>query len=142
MKTIPVTCALIIHQGKVLAAQRSDTMDLPGKWEFPGGKIEETEDPQSCLIREIKEELAMEIEIFGTLTPSEFRYPGKSIRLLPFAAIWRSGEIRLLEHRQVVWLDRDFLFSLDWAEADVPIVHDLHENWVKLVSSKKAEANG
>ena len=133
MKLIPVTCGLIIHEEKVLAAQRSETMDLPGKWEFPGGKVEEGEAPRTCLIREIREELGIEIEILQSLAPSDFTYPAKVVRLIPFIGRWASGEIRLLEHSQVVWLDRNSLFSLDWAEADWPIVHDLHENWVKLV---------
>ncbi|OOG76750.1 (deoxy)nucleoside triphosphate pyrophosphohydrolase [Algoriphagus sp. A40] len=139
MKLVPVTCAIIFHQGKVLAAQRSLAMDLPGKWEFPGGKVEVGEDPKACLIREIKEELAVEIEIFDSLTPSEFAYPSKTIRLIPFAAIWKSGEIRLLEHEQVIWLDKKDLLSVDWAAADLPIVHELQEKWVKLVTKIKLE---
>lgn len=137
MKTIPVTCAIIFHQGKVLVAQHSLNMDLPGKWEFPGGKIEESEDPKVCLSREIKEELSIEIEIFETLKPSEFTYPTKTIRLIPFVATWKSGEIDLLEHEQIVWLGEKELFYVDWAEADVPIVHDLQEKWVKLVPQIK-----
>lgn len=142
MKIIPVTCALITHQGKVLAAQRSDSMDLPGKWEFPGGKLEEGEDPKSCLIREIREELAIDVEICAGLPPVDFQYPGKTIHLIPFLATWKSGGIHLLEHSQVRWLGRDELLSPSWAEADIPIVHHLHENWVKLVDSTNAKANG
>lgn len=137
MKIIPVTCALIFHQEKILAAQRSASMDLPGKWEFPGGKIEEGEAPEVCLIREIQEELAIEIEIFGALSPSEFIYPTKTIRLFPFIAIWKSREIQLAEHEQVIWLDKKDLLSVDWAEADLPIVHELQEKWVKLVAEIK-----
>lgn len=142
MKIIPVTCALITHEGKVLAAQRSDSMDLPGKWEFPGGKLEEGEDPNSCLIREIREELAIDVEIFAGLPPVDFQYPGKIIHLIPFLTTWKYGEICLLEHSRVVWMDRNELLSLDWAAADVPIVHYLYDNWVKLVESNKAEGNG
>jgi 8-oxo-dGTP diphosphatase len=137
MIPIPVTCAIIFHQGKVLVAQRSLNMDLPGKWEFPGGKIEESEDPKVCLLREIKEELSIEIEIFETLKPSEFAYPSKTIRLIPFVATWKSGEIDLLEHEQIVWLGEKDLFCVDWAEADVPILHELQEKWVKLIKQIK-----
>lgn len=134
MKIIPVTCALIFHQGKVLAAQRSQAMDLPEKWEFPGGKVEQGENPEACLLREIREELAIGIRVFGSLQVSEYAYsPAKTIRLIPFAASWEEGEIQLLEHHQVTWLDRESLFSLDWAAADLPIVHELKEKWVKLV---------
>lgn len=135
MKTLQVTCAMIVHKGKVLAAQRSSKMDLPGKWEFPGGKVEPNEDPKSCLVREIQEELNMEIDIFEELPPATHAYPTKTIRLIPFCASWKGGEIRLLEHEQIRWLEKNELLSLDWAPADLPIVHDLIENWVKLVIS-------
>jgi 8-oxo-dGTP diphosphatase len=138
MKIIPVTCAVIFHQGKVLAAQRSATMDLPGKWEFPGGKLESGENPEDCLIREIREEISIEIKIFGALQSNEHSYfAEKIIRLIPFLATWEDGDIRLLEHSEVKWIGPEELFSLDWAAADVPIVHELKEKWVKLVSQIK-----
>ncbi|MBN7811494.1 (deoxy)nucleoside triphosphate pyrophosphohydrolase [Algoriphagus sp. H41] len=142
MKLIPVTCALIIHDGKVLAAQRSEGMDLPGKWEFPGGKVEEGEDPRDCLARELREELSIEVIVGEALAPSDFSYPTKIIRLLPFLAVWKAGAIRLQEHSQVAWLGRESLFSVDWAEADIPIVHDLHDNWVKLANPTNAQKHG
>jgi 8-oxo-dGTP diphosphatase len=138
MNIIPVTCAIIFHQGKVLAAQRSQTMDLPGKWEFPGGKIEEGENPEDCLVREIKEELAVDIIIILPLSPTEHSYsPGKIIRLIPFVAALESFDFHLLEHEQISWLREKELFSVDWAEADVPILHELQEKWVKLVTQIK-----
>lgn len=101
MKTIPVTCAIIFHRGKVLAAKRSESMDLPGKWEFPGGKIEGGESPEECLIREIQEELAVRIKIIQALSPVEFSYtPGKIIRLIPFTATLESFDFHLLEHEK------------------------------------------
>ncbi|PZV79593.1 8-oxo-dGTP diphosphatase [Algoriphagus aquaeductus] len=134
MKIIPVTCAIIIHQGKVLLAQRSEVMDLPGKWEFPGGKVEMGEDPKACLIREIGEELGIQILIKTELTPVDFDYPTKKIRLIPFVADWTGGEIILAEHAQVGWYDQNQLFLLDLAPADIPIVHELTEKWVNLVA--------
>ena len=142
MKIISVTCAIIIYQEKILAAQRSESMDLPGKWEFPGGKVEAGEDPKSCLIREIREELAIDVEIYADLSPVDFQYSDKVIHLMPFLTSWKSGEISLLEHAQIIWVGRNQLLSLDWAAADVPIVHYLYDNWVKLVLPKKAETNG
>ena len=137
MKIIPVTCALIFSEGKVLATRRSQTMDLPGKWEFPGGKVEEDESPEECLKREIQEELSIEIEIFEKLSPADFTYPKKTIRLIPMAAYWTGGQIHLAEHDQFLWLEKKDLLSLDWAPADLPIVHELIEKWVKLVDSKE-----
>ena len=138
MKTIPVTCAIIFHQGKVLVAKRSESMELPGKWEFPGGKIEDGENPEDCLIREISEELSVDIKIIQKLSPCDHSYtPGKIIRLIPFTARLESFEFDLLEHEKIDWLENRELFSLDWAAADLPIVHELHEKWVKLVEQTK-----
>ena len=143
MKIIPVTCALIIHQEKVLTTQRSLKMSHPGKWEFPGGKVEEGESPEECLKREIAEEISIQIDIREALPSFDYAYvPEKTIHLLPFIANWKEGEIRLSEHAEGKWLGKDLLFSLDWAEADIQVVHYLYDNWSKLVSSKNAKADG
>jgi 8-oxo-dGTP diphosphatase len=129
VKTIQVTCLVLLHQGKVLATQRSATMDLPGYWEFPGGKMEPEESPTNCLIREISEELSIGIRISRPLTPVLHTYPNKSIQLIPFLATWESGTLQLTEHAQIQWLAQKDLLSLDWAPADIPILHELNENW-------------
>ena len=129
MKIIPVSCLVLLHQGKVLATQRSETMDLPGLWEFPGGKVEFEESPAACLIREIWEELSIGIQICKPLTPVLHAYPTKSIQLIPFLATWETGTLQLAEHAQYQWLARQDLLSLDWAPADLPIVEELREHW-------------
>ena len=129
MKIIHVSCLVLLHQGKVLATQRSEKMDLPGFWEFPGGKMEPEESPTNCLIREISEELSIGIRISRPLTPVLHTYPNKSIQLIPFLATWESGTLQLTEHAQIQWLAQKDLLSLDWAPADIPIVHELNENW-------------
>lgn len=97
-------------------------MPLPLKWEFPGGKIEDNETAEECLIREIKEELNIEIEITGSLSPNDHQYPDKLIRLIPFICRQKDGELILKEHADYKWLDAKDLLDLDWAEADVPII--------------------
>ena len=120
---IQVSCAIIVNSiGKVLVTQRSINMPLPLKWEFPGGKIEADETAEECLIREIREELNMEIQITGSLPPNDHQYPDKLIRLIPFICRQKDGEIILKEHADYKWLDAKDLLDLDWAEADVPIV--------------------
>ncbi len=69
---IDVTCAIILRDGKILATQRSEKMNLPLKWEFPGGKIEQNETPGNCLQREIREELNLEIELLKKLETRSF----------------------------------------------------------------------
>ena len=120
---IKVSCAIILNStGKILVTQRSATMPLPLKWEFPGGKIETGETAEECLIREIKEELNIEIEITGSLSPNDHQYPNKLIRLIPFICRQTGGDLALKEHAEYKWLDDKDLLDLDWAEADIPIV--------------------
>ncbi|MDN3670711.1 (deoxy)nucleoside triphosphate pyrophosphohydrolase [Echinicola jeungdonensis] len=121
---IAVTCALIIKDGLVLAVQRGTKMKMPLKWEFPGGKMENGESEQSCLAREIKEELNLEIEIGDKLSEVVYDYPDFTIRLIPYICRIQSGELVLTEHRSHQWLEKEELLDLDWAEADLPIVRD------------------
>ncbi|TFV93116.1 (deoxy)nucleoside triphosphate pyrophosphohydrolase [Algoriphagus kandeliae] len=135
---IPVTCAIIIQDQKVLAVRRSKSMPLAGFWEFPGGKIEEGESPASCIIREIKEELGIEIKLGEILPASDHAYSQeKVIRLIPFSAIIHSGEIKLYEHDQLSWLGANELFEVTWAPADIPIVSYLKEHWISIVNGIK-----
>jgi 8-oxo-dGTP diphosphatase len=122
---INVTCAIIVNVRKqVLVTQRSATMPLPLKWEFPGGKIEDGETAEECLIREIKEELSIAIEITRSLSPNDHQYPDKLIRLIPFICRQTGGELALKEHAEYKWLDAKDLLDLDWAEADVGVVEE------------------
>jgi 8-oxo-dGTP diphosphatase len=122
---IRVSCAIIINPfDQVLVTQRSINMPLPLKWEFPGGKIEAYETAEACLIREIKEELNIEIQITGSLLPNDHQYTDKLIRLIPFICRQKDGEIVLKEHADYKWLDAKDLLDLDWAEADVGVVEE------------------
>ena len=121
---IQVTCAIIIKDDLILAVQRSGTMKMPFKWEFPGGKIEEQEDETLCIQREIKEELNVDIKILDRLSPAVYNYGTFSIKLIPFIATIISGELMLQEHQAHRWLTPDELLDLDWAEADVPVVQE------------------
>jgi 8-oxo-dGTP diphosphatase len=121
---VNVTCALIIDtQNRLLAAQRSSIMSLPRKWELPGGKIEPNESFEECLIREIKEELNIDIEIVKNLPSNIHTYPSIVIQLIPFICKQTHGVITLKEHINYKWLSTNELLDLDWAEADIPILH-------------------
>jgi len=120
---IDVVCALIVNDRReVLAAQRSASMDLPGKWEFPGGKMGPGETPRQALVREIQEELDLAITVQEELPASVHQYEKKSIRLIPFVCSILSGNISLKEHQAYGWFRHTDLAALDWAEADIPIL--------------------
>jgi len=121
---IRVTCGIILQHDKVLVTQRSEKMKLPLKWEFPGGKIEHDETPENCLIREIKEELNIEIEVTQPLSSHPYDYESFSILLIPFISKYVSGEIKLAEHKQFKWVTRGEMKSLDWAPADISVLEE------------------
>ena len=121
---INVTCGIIEFENKILVTQRSSTMSLPGKWEFPGGKIEQLESPEACLKREIYEELNLHVEIKQPLSPNQHRYGNRVILLIPFVCKLVGGKLILREHAQFVWATRDELNDFDWADADVPILNE------------------
>jgi 8-oxo-dGTP diphosphatase len=128
---IEVTCSIIEHNNKILVTQRSEIMALPLKWEFPGGKIEKDETAEDCLIREILEELNINIKITKQLNSNTHQYSEtKIIKLIPFVCELVCGEIKLTEHANFLWLSKNELINLDWAEADVPILNE-YLNYIK-----------
>tara|TARA_R110002072_G_scaffold125251_1_gene261037 strand:- start:225 stop:611 length:387 start_codon:yes stop_codon:yes gene_type:complete len=127
MKLISVACAIIQFDDKVLAVQRSDTMKLPLKWEFAGGKIEAGETEIECIKREILEELNIQIEIKEKLTSVIHEYSDFKIELIPFTAKYLSGELILKEHSDLVIVNKEELINLDWADADRPILKEYLE---------------
>jgi 8-oxo-dGTP diphosphatase len=121
-RPIEVACAIIEKNGRVLVAQRGPGMTMPFKWEFPGGKINPGETAENCIIREIKEELSIEIQVKAMLLSSSHSYPDFHVRLYPFVCRIISGRIIPAEHRAAQWTPPDLLMSLKWSEADVSVV--------------------
>lgn len=120
--SLQVACAIIERDGLVLAVQRSERMRLPLKWEFPGGKLHVGETPAACLVRELREELGVEIHVGDALPPSRYDYPDLSVTLHPFRCALASASITLHEHRALRWMTRGDLRTLDWAAADYPVI--------------------
>ncbi len=123
-QNINVTCAIIERDGLVLAAQRSEVMSLPLKWEFPGGKIRQGESPKECLLREIDEEMGVKVSITYPPKPSTYKYPSVMVTLYPFVCHLKKGEPEPLEHAALQWLPMGQLHTLDWAEADIPVLDE------------------
>lgn len=120
-----VTAALLLKEGKILIARRPGNDDLANCWEFPGGKIEEGETPEACLIREMKEELNIDVNIGSFFVESIFNYQQGTIQLLSYWITWQSGELKPIVHSEVAWVDRDELINYEFAPADIPIVKRL-----------------
>ncbi len=126
MKTIKVVAAIIVKDNKILATQRGYG-EFINQWEFPGGKVESGETKEEALIREIKEELnvLIEIEKFGINV--KYQYPTFFLDMDCYIASIKKGEIELLEHNNAKWLEVDELFSVNWIPADIQVIEYLIE---------------
>jgi mutator protein MutT len=122
---ITVTAAIIQKNDLVLSARRKEGLHLAGYWEFPGGKLEDGEQPEECLRRELLEEFGIESEIGACIGESIYHYESKTIRLLGFLTTHVDGEFSLTDHDEIRWLKPDELKELQWAPADVPLVDEL-----------------
>jgi 8-oxo-dGTP diphosphatase len=117
---INVTCAVIRNEDdEILVVQRGEATDHPLKWEFPGGKLNQEETEEECIIREVEEELSMEIVICGRLPEVEYDYKIKQIRLIPFICDTLDEFPFLSEHMAYKWVNPSTLLSVDFSEADV-----------------------
>ncbi|WP_026631930.1 (deoxy)nucleoside triphosphate pyrophosphohydrolase [Dyadobacter alkalitolerans] len=128
---VRVPCAVIEHNGKVLAGQRSAALSFPLQWEFPGGKQEKGETDEETLAREIIEELNVEIEIIDRLPETSKDQGWREIILVPFVCKLKTLDITLTEHEQILWLTPAELPALDWTEADLNVI-DNYYNYLAI----------
>ena len=125
-----VSAAIIIRDQKVLMARRAAGESLAGFWEFPGGKREADETISDCLIREIREELALNIEVLGEFGVSDYQYPGGEIRLIGLLAEIKNGEISMTVHDAVEWIELRKVLDYKLAPADIPLAEKLRTDLV------------
>lgn len=123
-KTIEVVATIIIRDGKLFATQRGYG-EWKDWWEFPGGKIEPEESQEDALKREIREELATEIEVGTLLSTVEYDYPKFHLTMHCYLCTIISGELSLLEHEDARWLTTDELDSVKWLPADKDVIEKL-----------------
>lgn len=115
--------------GRCLAARRGPRLRHAGLWEFPGGKVEPGEAPQTALVREIGEELGVAIAVGDFLGRGLVEVGERWIALDCYAAWITSGELAPTDHDEIAWCNRDELANRQWAPADVPVLEPI-SSWL------------
>ena len=137
-RVVHVVGAAILRPRLCLVARRAGHVRSPGCWEFPGGKVEPGEDARAALVREIHEELDIEIEAQDFLGRGVASLPGRfpeemrrtherTIALDVYACRWLGGTLKLTDHDAVRWIQASQVDALLWAPADVPILGTLRQ---------------
>lgn len=124
MKTIRVVAAVIRSGNRIFAAARGYG-EFKGGWEFPGGKIEPGETSEEALVREIKEELNVEISVGSLIETVEYDYPDFHLSMDCFWCEIVNGDIVLNEAQEAKWLSNDMLDSVKWLPADITIIEKI-----------------
>lgn len=127
MKHIEVVAAVIYKDGEIFATQRGYG-EFEGLWEFPGGKIEPGESCEVALVREIQEELGVDIEVGELICTTEYDYPSFHLTMHCFLCNIASGEIELREHKSARWLTKDALNDVEWLPADLEVIEKIKNN--------------
>ncbi|WP_062641229.1 (deoxy)nucleoside triphosphate pyrophosphohydrolase [Streptomyces maremycinicus] len=122
---IVVVGAALLDAGRLLAARRSAPPELAGRWELPGGKVEEGEAPEAALVRELREELGVDTETVERV-PGEWPL-GPPYVLRVWTARLRPGSAAprpLQDHDELRWLTPAQIWDVDWLPQDVPAVRE------------------
>lgn len=127
---IDVVAAILENKnGELLIAKRKKGKKLAGYWEFPGGKVEKGETPRQTLVRELNEEMNIEIETGEFIGENIHHYdPESTIRLLAYKGIITKGEIELMDHEQYRWVNIKDLKNIRLAPADISFAALLNKN--------------
>ncbi len=125
MNTIDVSAGLVFRDGKLLITQRYAGAHLGGLWEFPGGKLECDETFESCLARELREELGIEVAVRELIETIEHDYPEKRVRLKFFRCEWLAHEPQALGCPAFAWITRDDLSRYEFPAADARLLKRL-----------------
>ncbi|MFQ6550917.1 8-oxo-dGTP diphosphatase MutT [Aestuariibius insulae] len=130
MKVVLVSAvALIDVDGRVLLAQRPDGKDMAGLWEFPGGKVEDGESPETALIRELQEELGIDTweSCLAPLTFASHSYPDFHLLMPLFACRKWNGTPRSVENQALKWVKASDLSEYPMPPADIPLIPILRD---------------
>ncbi len=125
MREMEVCAGILLKGKKILLGKRKSRDRFGGKWEFPGGKLEEGELPEDCIIREIKEELNLDIKNFRYFKSYIYRFKNVNLVIHSFFISEFFGELKNLEHDSLVWVFLDEIFSYDLLDGDKLLVEYL-----------------
>ena len=125
---IDVVAAVIRMEGTILITQRLDHVHLAGSWEFPGGKVEAGESFECALVREIREELGIEIRVNDEFFTVEHEYPDKSVRLHFFNCTLLSGKPAALGVADLRWVAAGDLSQFEFPPADSALIAKLRSS--------------
>jgi len=124
-KIIEVSAGLVFRAGKLLITQRHATAHLGGLWEFPGGKREPGETFEQCLVRELREELGIEVVVGALFETVEHAYPERTVLLKFFLCHLPHGEPQAIDCAAVKWVQRAELAAHDFPAADAGLLQKL-----------------
>jgi 8-oxo-dGTP diphosphatase len=128
MPAIDVAAALIFRDGKLLITQRHAHAHLGGLWEFPGGKREPGETFVACLVRELREELGIEVEVGGLVESVTHAYPEKTVRLEFYRCRWKQHEPQALGCAAFKWVSAAQLGDHSFPAADARLLANLRQD--------------
>lgn len=124
MKTIEVVAAIIQNNNTILATRRGYG-EFINMWEFPGGKVELGETREDALIREINEELSIQIIVIKLINTIKYDYPDFHLIMHCYLCEQIEGTLTLNEHKDAKWINKSELYDLNWLPADILILDDI-----------------
>lgn len=127
-KVIRVAAGLVFRDGTLLIAQRRPDQHLGGYWEFPGGKLEPGETPETCLVRELDEELGIEVQVLDLIDEVEHAYPEKTVSIGFYRCAWLRREPQALQCAAVTWITQGELEDFEFPPADARLLSKLQAN--------------
>jgi mutator protein MutT len=136
-----VAIAVITRWGQVLICQRPPTGSFAGYWEFPGGKRKANETIAQCLLREVREELAIEVRPVRALRTIDHDYPGRSIRLHPYLCDHVEGKTQLLACQAARWVQPPELRHYQFPPANEQLIEEVIERLTQVASGTTADGS-
>ena len=128
MKSIEVSAGLVFRNGKLLITQRHQGAHLGGLWEFPGGKREANETFEECLVRELREELGIEVEVGELVESLTHSYPEKTVSLKFFRCRWKQNEPKPIDCLDLKWVTAEELRNYEFPAADARLLEMLRSS--------------